>query len=46
MQYSKYLKGSVPTIDVAMEIAKYFDCSLDYLFGLSNTMESKKIYNI
>lgn len=42
MQYSRYLKGSIPTIDVTMKIAKYFDCSLDYLFGLSNTMKSKK----
>lgn len=42
MQYSRYLKGSIPTIDVTLKIAKYFDCTLDYLFGLSNTMESKK----
>lgn len=36
MQYSRYLKGSVPTIDITMKIAKYFHCSLDYLFGISN----------
>lgn len=42
MQYSRYLKDSIPTIDVTLKIAKYFDCSLDYLFGSSNTMESKK----
>lgn len=36
MQYSRYLKGSLPTIEVALRIAKYFDCSLDYLFGLDD----------
>jgi transcriptional regulator with XRE-family HTH domain len=35
-QYSKYLRGSFPTIDVAVRIANYFDCSLDYLFGLTD----------
>ena len=35
MQYSRYLNGSIPTIEVTMKIAKYFNCSLDYLFGLS-----------
>ena len=35
-QYSKYLKGSFPSIKVAIRIAQYFKCSLDYLFGLSN----------
>lgn len=35
IQYSKYLRGVSPTIDVAVRIADYFDCSLDYLFGLT-----------
>ena len=42
MQYSRYLKGSIPTIDVTLKIAQYFDVSLDYLFGLSNKRKSEK----
>ena len=42
MQYSRYLKGSIPTIDVTLKIAKYFDCSLDYLFGLYEDRKNKK----
>ncbi len=34
IQYSRYIRGSYPTIDVAVRIANYFHCSLDYLFGL------------
>lgn len=41
MQYSRYLNGSIPTIDVTLKIAKYFQCSLDYLFGLSDEKVSK-----
>ena len=33
-QYSKYLKGAVPTIPVAVRLANYFKHSVDYLFGL------------
>lgn len=36
MQYSRYLKNSIPTIEVVLRIAKYFECSIDYLFGLDN----------
>ena len=35
MQYSRYLRGSIPTIAIVLKIGQYFDCSLDYLFGLS-----------
>lgn len=50
MQYSRYLKGSIPTIDITLKIAKYFDCSLDYLFGLSEQKKDNRFktydYNI
>lgn len=36
IQYSKYLKGSIPTIPVAVRMANYFNCSIDYLFGINN----------
>lgn len=42
MQYSRYLNGSIPTIEITLKIAKYFDCSLDYLFGLACDKESGK----
>lgn len=47
MQYSRYLRDSIPTIEVTLKIAKYFDCSLDYLFGLSEkrNYEKYKTYN-
>lgn len=47
MQYSRYLRGSIPTIKVTLKIAKFFDCSIDYLFGLDNSKNSKqyKTYN-
>lgn len=41
-QYSRYLNGSIPTIDITLKIAKYFNCSLDYLFGLSEDKNNKK----
>lgn len=34
MQYSRYLRGSIPTISITMKIAKYFNCSLDFMFNL------------
>ena len=42
MQYSRYLKGSIPTIEITIKIAKYFNCSLDYLFGLNNNKDVNK----
>ncbi len=46
VQYSRYLNGAVPTIDVVLKIAKYFNCTLDYLFGLTDKRQGKfKSYN-
>ncbi len=45
MQYSRYLKGSIPTINVVLKIAKYFNCSLDYLFGLDDNRNPNKYKN-
>lgn len=41
-QYSSYLKDSIPKIDVAVRIADFFDCSLDYLFGLTEERKTRK----
>lgn len=47
MQYSRYLNGSTPTVDTTLKIAKYFKCSLDYLFGLTDIKNytNYKTYN-
>ena len=42
MQLSQYLNGSTPTIEVTLKLATYFNCSLDYLFGISNEKEENK----
>ncbi len=34
--YSYYLNGRTPTLPVALKIARYFKCSLDYLCGLDD----------
>ena len=34
-QLSRYLKSTIPTVEISIKLAKYFDCTLDYLFGLS-----------
>ena len=46
MQYSRYLRDSIPTIDVVLRIAKFFNCSIDFLFGLDNSrnMSQYKTY--
>ncbi len=36
MHYSRYLKGGIPTIDIVLKIAQFFECSVDYLFGLTD----------
>lgn len=35
-QISRYLRNTIPNIKTAIKLADYFDCSLDYLFGLSD----------
>jgi transcriptional regulator with XRE-family HTH domain len=34
-QLSRYLKGTIPSLNVTIRIAKFFECSIDYLCGLS-----------
>ena len=41
-QLSRYLQGHTMRIDVALRLAKYFDCSLDYLFGLDHNKHTVK----
>lgn len=40
-QLSEYLHGVYPTVDKAIKLADYFNCSLDFLFGVSDI----KVYN-
>ena len=40
-QLSRYLKGTIPNVKVAMTLANYFECGLDYLFGLSDEKQNK-----
>ena len=42
MQLSRYLKGSTPTIDVVIKLAVYFNCSLDFLFGINQEKSPNK----
>ena len=42
---TRYLGGNkMPTVDACTKIANYFNCSLDYLFGLENEFYEQK-YN-
>ncbi len=43
MQYSRYLNGSTPTIDIVVKIANYFGVTIDYLFGLED--KNSRNYN-
>lgn len=45
IQYSKYLRGAFPYLEVAVRIANYFECSLDYLFGITETKDYKRYKN-
>lgn len=39
--YYNILSGSYPSTDKALKIANYFDVSVDYLLGISDTKQSK-----
>ena len=39
--YSYYLHGRTPTLPVALKIACYFGCSLDYLCGLDDRKSAR-----
>ena len=46
-QYSEYLRGVYPGVDVAVRIANYFNVSLDYLFGIVDYEPcNKRQYNL
>lgn len=41
-QLSRYLQGRTMRIEVALRLATYFNCSLDYLFGLDQNRQTAK----
>ncbi len=45
-QLSRWLNGKCPTIDNAIKLAKYFDCSLDYLFGIYDGKNYSNYVNV
>lgn len=45
VQYGRYLKGTYPKANIATKIALYFDVSLDYLFGITDTIPTKHFGN-
>jgi len=45
-QLSRYLKSTIPNLSTAVRLSEYFNCSLDYLFGLSDTKMQRKYKNI
>lgn len=44
-QLSRYLKSTMPSLKVANRLCNYFNCSLDYLFGLSDVKGVKANVN-
>ena len=36
-QLSRYVRTTIPKFEISLKLASYFDCSLDYLFGLSDS---------
>lgn len=40
-QFCKYTKNTMPRVDSAIKIARYFNCRLDYLLGRSNIKNIK-----
>jgi len=46
VQLGRYLNGAYPNIYNANKIAKYFNVSLDYLFGVSENNHIKKFNDV
>ena len=42
-QLSRYIRNTIPKVEVSIKLAKYFNCTLDYLFGLTD--ERKRFEN-
>lgn len=42
-QLGRFLKGSMPNINNALRLSNYFKVSLDYLFGIVNVNNFKKL---
>lgn len=40
-QWSKYLNGRIPNLDVCIKMADYFDVSIDYMFNLTERKNHK-----
>ncbi len=40
-QWSKYLNGRIPSIDVCIRMADYFNVSVDYIFNLTDSKNHK-----
>lgn len=36
-QLSRYVRRTIPKYEISLKLASYFDCSLDFLFGLSES---------
>lgn len=41
-QLSKYLKGTIPNVEISIKLANYFECGLDYLYGFVDTKSHKQ----